>query len=305
MIKTESFAINILIGVFICSILLALYTPKSSHSSTKADLLNNHPKIGVININGPISFSMTESPFNNTGSESILSDIQYFKENHKKIKALLIRINSPGGTVGASQEIYQSLKSFKSTCKIPIIVSIADVGASGAYYIAAAGDHIFANPGSLIGSIGVIMGNINIAKFADKHGLSYQVYKSGPYKDMLSMWKDPNQEESQILQAVVKNVHQQFVEVVSQERKLSIKQVKTLATGRIFTGKQALNEQLIDSLGTMEDSITYIKTLTKINERPILITHPKSGIHHMLNYWKQELSFNIPKQLSAPILNIY
>ncbi|TAG52038.1 MAG: signal peptide peptidase SppA, partial [Oscillatoriales cyanobacterium] len=166
----------------------------------------------------------------------------------RKFPALLLRIDSPGGTVGDSQEIYSALKRLGE--KIKIVASFGNISASGGVYIGMGAQHIVANPGTITGSIGVIIRGNNLEGLLEKVGVSFQVIKSGPYKDILAFDRQLTEPEQQILQDLIDSSYQQFVETVAEARKLPVENVKTFADGRVFTGQQALELGLVDRLGT-------------------------------------------------------
>jgi len=170
----------------------------------------------------------------------------------RKFPALLLRIDSPGGTVGDSQEIYSALKRLRE--KVKIVASFGNISASGGVYIGMGAEHIVANPGTITGSIGVIIRGNNLERLLEKVGVSFQVIKSGPYKDILAFDRELTDPEQQILQDLIDTSYQQFVETVAEARKLPVEKVKSFADGRVFTGQQALELGLVDRLGTEEDA---------------------------------------------------
>jgi protease IV len=170
----------------------------------------------------------------------------------RKFPALLLRIDSPGGTVGDSQEIYEALKRLQS--KVKIVASFGNISASGGVYIGMGAPHIVSNPGTITGSIGVILRGNNIERLLDRVGVSFKVVKSGPYKDILAFDREMTETERQILQDLIDISYGQFVQTVADSRKLSVDTVKTFADGRVFTGEQALSLGVVDRLGTEEDA---------------------------------------------------
>ena len=186
------------------------------------------------------------------------------------VKAIVLRINSPGGAVAPAQEIYNEILKVKEKKKV--IASMGAVAASGGYYIAAPADRIVANAGTLTGSIGVIMELPNVSGLMEKIGIQTQVIKSGRHKDLASVFKSLTPKEREILQAVLDDVHDQFIEAVSRGRNMQFEDIKKLADGRIFTGKKALELGLIDELGNMEDAIMLAGELTGIEGEPEVVT---------------------------------
>lgn len=180
----------------------------------------------------------------------VLKALEVVKE--KQFPALLLRIDSPGGTVGDSQEIYEALKRIREKTKV--IASFGNISASGGVYIGMGAEHIMANPGTITGSIGVILRGNNIERLLDKVGVSFKVIKSGPYKDILSFDRELTPEEERILQTMIDVSYEQFVTTVATARNLEVDTVKSFADGRIFTGQQALELGVVDRLGTEEDA---------------------------------------------------
>lgn len=170
----------------------------------------------------------------------------------KKFPALLLRIDSPGGTVGDSQEIYSALRKLQE--KVKIVASYGNISASGGVYIGVGAHHIVSNPGTITGSIGVILRGNNLEKLLDKVGVSFKVIKSGPYKDILSFDRPLTQEEEGILQELIDVSYGQFVRTVAEGRNLTEEAVRQFADGRVFTGEQALAMGMVDRLGTEEDA---------------------------------------------------
>ena len=170
----------------------------------------------------------------------------------KKFPALLLRIDSPGGTVGDSQEIYSALRKLQD--KVKIVASFGNISASGGVYIGVGAHHIVSNPGTITGSIGVILRGNNIEKLLDRVGVSFKVIKSGPYKDILAFDRPLSSEEETILQSLIDVSYGQFVRTVAEGRNLSEEVVRQFADGRVFTGEQAMGLGLVDRLGTEEDA---------------------------------------------------
>jgi len=221
------------------------------------------PQIGVLQIKGVI-----------LESEEYLMAI---KEMAKKdsIKAIVVRIDSPGGSVGASQEIFEELKK---TRKIkPVVVSMGSVAASGGFYIALGGEKIFASPGTITGSIGVVLELPNIEKLLKKIGVETETIKSGAYKDTGSIYRPLTPEERKYLVQKVKLIHDQFIRTISEERKISLEKVKEIADGRIFTGEEALALGLIDKLGNFWDAVEEAKKMAKITEAKLVFMPEKKG----------------------------
>ncbi|MEQ9668960.1 signal peptide peptidase SppA [Coleofasciculus sp. G2-EDA-02] len=181
----------------------------------------------------------------------------------KKFPALLLRIDSPGGTVGDSQEIYSALMRLRE--KVKIIASFGNISASGGVYIGMGAEHIVTNPGTITGSIGVILRGNNLERLLDKIGVSFKVVKSGPYKDILAFDRELTDPEKTILQEMIDTSYQQFVQTVAEARNLAVETVKSFADGRIFTGQQALDLGVVDRLGTEEDARRWAAELVGLD----------------------------------------
>ena len=181
----------------------------------------------------------------------------------KRFPALLLRIDSPGGTVGDSQEIYTALKRLKD--KLKIVASFGNISASGGVYIGMGANHIVANPGTITGSIGVILRGNNLERLLDKVGVSFKVIKSGPYKDILAFDRELTDPEKGILQELIDVSYSQFVKTVAEARHLSEETVRSFADGRIFTGEQALKLGVVDRLGSEEDARRWTAELVGLD----------------------------------------
>ncbi len=229
------------------------------------------PLIGEIIIEGPIGFRTVRL---------VSSKLRGYSEN-ENVYGVIFRINSPGGTVGASQEIYDAIIKFKETEK-PIYSSVGDIAASGAYYIASATDKIFANRGSTVGSIGVIISNYNLKKIADKIGIDMVTVKSGKYKDLISPFKEPVPEELEILQNQVDAIYNQFINDILLVRKDKIKRKELIeyAQGQIYIGKRAKEIGLIDELGNYQNCFETMKKT--IGEDDIELDHERRTIFDSL-----------------------
>jgi len=184
------------------------------------------------------------------------------------IKAVVLHVNSPGGGVAASQEIYEAVQRLREDGEKIVVVSMESVAASGGYYIACAADMIVANPGTITGSIGVIMQYPTFGRLMDKIGVDYETIKSGELKDVGNMSRRMNQEEEEMLRSVIMDTYEQFVDVVSQGTEMDKKDIYPLADGRIYTGLQAYNLGLVDTLGTFHDAVQLAADLAGIDGKP-------------------------------------
>jgi protease IV len=185
------------------------------------------------------------------------------KVEEGKFPALLLRIDSPGGTVGDSQEIYTALRQLQTKTKI--VASFGNISASGGVYIGMGAAHIVSNPGTITGSIGVILRGNNLERLLEKVGVSFQVIKSGPYKDILSFDRQLTEPEQQILQELIDISYGQFVQTIAEARNLTVETVRSFADGRIFTGQQALELGVVDRLGTEEDARRWAAELAGLD----------------------------------------
>lgn len=203
------------------------------------------PYLVQLDVNGPIYESETLL--------GILADLR----NDRECKGVLLRVESPGGAVGSSQEIYTSLNALKEQ-GIPLVVSLGNVAASGGYYVALAGEKIFANPGTVTGSIGVIFQFPEVEKLMEKAGVSLQTVKSGALKDVGNPARKATPEELQYLQTVIDDTYDQFLGDVSTARGIAVDSLRAQADGRIFTGRQALAVGLVDTLGGLDDAKAWL-----------------------------------------------
>ncbi|MHB8846022.1 MAG: signal peptide peptidase SppA [Nitrospirota bacterium] len=218
-------------------------------------------------------------------AEPIVDEINDYADD-SSIRAIILRIDSPGGGVVVSQEIYNAVLNARKTGKKKVVMSLGSVAASGGYYIAAAGDRIVANPGTLTGSIGVKMEFANVEKLLEKIGVRGMVVKAGEYKDIGSPYREMSEAEKKLLQAVIDDVHSQFIDAVAKGRSLPEADVKAIADGRIFTGRQALQLKLVDQLGDLEDSVQAAAELAGIKGKPKIIKKEKKV--PFLEYFTEE-----------------
>ena len=216
---------------------------------------NSNSEIALVHVNGMLM-----------DSTEIVRQLSKYRRD-PKIKAIIVRIDSPGGAVAPAQEIYDEINKVKDSNKI-VYASLGSVAASGGYYIACPTNYVIANPGTLTGSIGVIMAFNNIEELAKKVGVRPTVIKSGAFKDSGSPLRSMKPEERKLLQNVVDDVHQQFVKAVSVGRNLPQDEVKLFADGRVMTGKQALEFKLIDEFGGLE------KTKEILGKKIGVVGHP-------------------------------
>src|SRR5574337_716207 len=210
-------------------------------------------------------------------SKEIIEQLEKHRTN-PSVKAVVLRINSPGGGVAPSQEIYEEILKTRQVNKKTVVASMGGVAASGGYYIASATDLIVANPGSITGSIGVLLQVPNIAGLMQKIGVKSVVVKSGQHKDLASPTREMTEAERQILQSMLDDVHSQFIDVVAKGRQLDRQKVEAISDGRIFSGREAQSIGLVDQLGNLQDAIERAGTLAGIRGKPTVIQERKRGL---------------------------
>ncbi|MGQ0813952.1 MAG: signal peptide peptidase SppA [Gemmatimonadota bacterium] len=207
----------------------------------------------------------------------VLENIRDFRDD-ASVKGFVVAINSPGGEVGPSQSIYREIKRLRDEDDRPVIAAINSVGASGGYYIALGADSIYANPGAITGSIGVIMEMPNVGGLLEKVGVEMQVVKSAEHKDIGSPFRRMSPSDSAVLGAMVMDVYTQFVEVVSAERKKSRAELGALVDGRVLSGRQAMQSGLIDRVGNFNDAVAAAGRMAGLGATPKLLYPPKDEV---------------------------
>jgi protease-4 len=268
-------------GLFALSFLAALFimvhgvpTPKSKSMDVDMDgvqqiLGNKKEGVGWVDIRGVIQESASNSPFDHSGAQQIADRIKELAER-KDVKAIVLDINSPGGSVGAVQGIYAEILRARNEQHKPVIAMMRDVAASGGYYLAAGCDRIVAQPGTLTGSIGVIFSMSNVEGLLQKVGVKMDPIKSGKFKDIGSSFRPMTPDERKILQDVIDDAYSQFFDAVKNGRKMKDDDLKALADGRIFTGNQALRVHLVDHLGGEREALEYAKELAHLSKPVVL-----------------------------------
>lgn len=250
-----------LILFFLVALLIAVFL------SGEEGITDGGTKIGVIAIEGVISSELTE--------RTVRQLTKYGDDS--SVKAIILRIDSPGGGVASSQEIYEAIRRVRSGGKL-VVASMGSVAASGGYYIACVTDRIFANAGTVTGSIGVIVQLANASELLHKVGIESTVITSGPYKDSGNPTRTLRPEERLVFQALVDDVYQQFIEAVAHGRNLPLDEVRQAADGRIYTGRQAKDLRLIDELGSLHDAITYAAASVGTVGKPKLVQEGKERL---------------------------
>jgi protease IV len=233
-------------------------------------------RVGIVEVSGVIS-----------ESDEILDNISRFRDD-ETIKAIILRINSPGGGVAASQEIFREISKTVKTKKV--VASMGSVAASGGYYIAAAADKIVASPGTITGSIGVIMGYTTFEELLKKIGLAPVVVKSGKYKDIGSPVRDMTPEERGILQEFTDQIHRQFIQAIIDGRKIERSVLESVADGRILSGERAKDLGLVDELGNFEDAVGIAGQLAGIKGKLIKVYPPEKRFSFIQHLTEKSLS---------------
>lgn len=277
-----------MIFVGVCFLVFASAIKRDSGDFTST---GSGDKIALVEINDVIM-----------SSEKTVEQIKRYRED-KSIKAIILRINSPGGGVAASQEIYEEVKRTRDSGKI-VVVSMGSIAASGGYYIAVGSNLIVCNPGTLTGSIGVIAQFISIKDLAEKIGISQTTIKSGSLKDAGSPFKQMSDSDKAYFQDVVDNSFGQFLDVVAKERKMSKETLLPYANGRVFTGLQAKQYGLVDSLGTFEDAIRITSKMAGIEGEPRIVREKKkfSFFEELLGSKMEDVTAIKEKLFEEPIL---
>jgi len=220
--------------------------------------------VGIIYVQGPLVGGASSSGLFGyvEGSDTVTSYLQAAR-NDQAVKAVVVRIDSPGGSAGAAQEVAREIEKLRKSGKTAV-ASLGDTAASGAYWVAAATEYVVANPGTVTGSIGVVMHFMDYVELYEKIGVSPDTIKAGEHKDMGDPSRPLTGEERELLQAMVDDIHRQFIEHVAKSRGMPVKQVEALADGRVFTGSQAREAGLVDEIGNFEDAIDIAVSLAKI-----------------------------------------
>ena len=248
----------------------------------------NENSIAVVNIDGVI-----------VESGKFVKALDKFNKD-ANIKAIILRINSPGGSVAPSQEIYEKVNQLKLDEKKPIVTSVSNVAASGGYYIAIGSDLIVTNPGSIVGSIGVIMSYPITKNLFNNLGIDFNTYKSGEYKDSGSPYRYNTENDDKYFNEVIEDLHGQFVLEVSRQRNIPLTELKEYAQGQIFTGNQALEIGLVDRIGTFEDALNISKNLANISG-DIDLVYPEYEKYSFLNNFINFYDYLSIKNYLAPM----
>ena len=299
MLKRIFMTVILLLAVL--SFVISLLGGKNNSAVKKAeDAALTGDRIAVIDITGmmlsggsgvPQLFSDSTGAYSNT----IMKQLRRAGKD-KSVKGVLLNINSPGGSVTSAEEISEEIQRFKKDTGKPIVATMGDAGASAAYYIAANCDKIYANPSTLTGSIGVYIGSKNLEELYKKIGISDVMIKSGVHKDILSGARPMTPEERAILQSMVDEMFEDFLKTVSTGRKLPMEQVRALADGRVYTGRQAQKLKLVDELGNYYDALTATAEMAQISGEPTVLRYDS------VQDWRSWFTGELAGQISAKIL---
>jgi protease-4 len=254
--------------------MLAVFSISRMMVTTAVSFEEPQGNIGVVEVTGPI-----------LSSKQVIENIKKFREDDV-IKAIVIRVDSPGGGVGPSQEIFTELMRTRPVKTV--VASMGSVAASGGYYVAAGAQAIVASPGTITGSIGVIMEHVNLTELVGKIGISPVVIKSGEFKDLGSVFRELTDAERQLLQQLVDELHLQFVSDAARARNMSTEQMAGIADGRVYTGQTALDMNLIDRMGNLEDAVALAAELAEMDEDPVTV-YPKDNPISVLRKLTQTL----------------
>jgi protease-4 len=276
-------AATLVIYVGVAALFLVL---GSSHRGGEGQALFG-PRVAIVEVEGMI-----------LDVEDLVRELRAHREN-PQVKAVVIRINSPGGVVGPTQEIHQALMRVREAGK-PVVASLGAVAASGGYYTAVAADRIFANPGTLTGSIGVIMQMANVENLFKKVGVDYVVVKAGQFKDLGNFARPMTVEERRVLQTLLDDVHAQFIDAVAAGRKLDRAEVVKFADGRIFSGVQARDLKMVDALGSLEDAVNEAAKLAGLHVPPAVIRPSKR--FSIFDLVRSQVGFRLPGLALTPAL---
>ena len=241
-------------------VIIALVSGSSDKTETVT--VGSGDKVAVVDLKGVIA-----------SSDEVVRQMKKYK-NNSSIRAIVLHIDSPGGGVVASQEMYEEVRAVRDGGK-PVIVSMGSLAASGGYYVAVGGSYLVANRGTLTGSVGVISEFLQVKDALDKLGIGVKTIKAGKLKDAGSPMRAMNEDDQKYFQALMDDVHRQFIDVVARERKMDVEKVRELADGRVFTGEQALQLGLVDTLGTFEDAVRIAAVKVGIKGEPAIVKERK------------------------------
>lgn len=317
-------ALGVAVGLFIFSSIVSVLSSFASDnfSSSLDDLFSDENeyservlekgqgqgKVVVLDVNGAIMETADATSIFQTAGynhRAFLKMLDQASED-RSVKGILIRVNSPGGGVVESAEIHKRITDIQEKTKKPIYISMGSMAASGGYYIAAPADKIYASAETLTGSLGVIFQSLNYSGLAEKYGVKMETIKSGPYKDIMSPTREMTEVEREILQSMIQNSYDGFVKVISEGREIPESDVRRIADGRIYDGRQAHDLGLIDEFGYWEDAVEGMKKDHKLGSVSIIQYESANGLSSLLSMSTQKLFSNdleligLTKLLSQP-----
>ncbi len=260
----------------IATIALAFFVVNIAMTGDEFAFAPLNGRVGLVDVVGEIS-----------ESESVVDQIDRMQRD-PTVKAVVVRLDSPGGGVAASQEIYDAVRRLRNEGK-PVVASMGGVAASGAYYVACAADSIVANPGTLTGSIGVIMSFPNTEELFRKVGVKFETIKTGKFKDVGSMWRPMTDDEKALLQEVLGNVYEQFIDAIVDGRSMAREDILPYADGRIFSGDQAQEYGFVDRLGSLEEAITMASGMAGIEGRPSVVRKERRRVS-VLDFFEEKMN---------------
>lgn len=250
------------------------------YQTFNGDLYSSNEKVAVIYVQGTLITSSVPGGIGYVSSEEISDNIRKALRD-ENVKAIVLRINSAGGSATAGEEVYTEVKK-ASDSGVPVIISMGDVAASAAYHLSAPADLIVANPSTMTGSIGTIWTFQNLSAFYNEEGVEFYIVKSGEFKDMGGAWRGLSDDEKEYANKVVAEVYRNFIRDVAEGRDMSISEVKSLADGRIYTGRQARNLGLVDEFGNLYDAIDMAADMVNIQGEPTVIYMNKPSLSSLL-----------------------
>jgi protease-4 len=284
------------IAITLIAVVVASYRAPQQARSVGAGRSSSN-EVAVIYLTGEIGFGSSSSLTSGSGTDQTMQDLER-ATNDPGLKAVVLRIDSPGGSPAASQELNEQVQRLKQSGK-KVVVSCGDMAASGGYYVAVAADKIVADPATLTGSIGVISTIPNLQDLYSKIGYKEQVFKSGPYKDMMSPSRPITPEEAQIMQGIIDDTYSQFVQAVANGRGLPVDQVLKLADGRVYTGDQAKQLGLVDELGGLYEAVALAGKMAGIAS-PQEVEYHRPGLTDLLRgLWGLSSIGNVPDLMAA------
>ena len=303
-IKARFLFVMVLLMIFSgCTLFNINVIPKVSPLKEKTVSGEGGDKVLVVDIQGMISNKKRTSSLGTVTGMGMVDRVREVLKKAEKdddIKGLLLRINTPGGTVTSSDIIYHEIKAFKERKNIKVYAIVMDLAASGGYYVAQAADRIIVHPTSLTGSIGVIVIKMNLRGLMDKVGVDFEVVKSGEHKDFLSPFRPLTEDERQVFQETIDSLHQRFVSTIEDNRKqLNRSEIKKLADGRIYTAQQALDSKLVDQIAYMDEAEDFIQKDLGLKEMRLVVYH-RAG-QHKTNIYS---SSPVPPSVNINFINL-